>query len=136
MELLEVLLDTDIMIDVMREYAPAVEWIQALRERNAKLSLTGLTVMELVQGCENKEQVGNLREEVKPFHILWPSYLACSQALEAYMQYRLSHGLSILYALIGQMAQDLGIPLHTFNKRHFETIFKLQTVQPYKREYQ
>ena len=135
MELLEVLLDTDVMIDIFREYTPAVDWLDSLITRNAKVSLPGFAVMELIQGCENKEQIKEVREDVEGFRILWPAESTCSKALEAYARYSLSHGLDILDALIGQMAEDLVMPLHTFNTRHFKGVFKIETIQPYKRDY-
>ena len=135
MQLPEVLLDSDVMIDILREYVPAVEWLKALRDQKAKICLPGFAVMELIQGCENKEQIKQLREDVQDFRILWPTESTCSKALEAYARHSLSHGLDILDALIGQMAEDLLMPLHTFNTKHFRGAFKVDPVQPYKRDY-
>jgi len=90
--------------------------------------------MELVQGCENKNQITEVRQAVYDFRILWPTESGCGRALEAYAEHSLSHGLDILDALIGQMAEDLMMPLHTFNTKHFKGVFKTDTVQPYKRD--
>lgn len=135
MPLLEVLLDTDVMIDILRAYDPALEWLKTLKEQHAKVCLPGFTVMELIQGCENKQQIREVRQAVQDFRILWPTESSCNKALEAYSDHSLSHGLDILDAVIGQMAEDLMMPLHTFNTRHFEGIFKADMVQPYKREH-
>jgi predicted nucleic acid-binding protein len=99
-QLLEVLLDSDVMIDILRDYSPAVEWLKALRDQKAKICLPGFAVMELIQGCENKEQIKEVREDVQDFRVLWPTESTCSKALEAYARYSLSHGLDILDALI------------------------------------
>jgi predicted nucleic acid-binding protein len=104
--LLEVLLDTDVMIDILRGYEPALEWLKALKEQQAKVCLPGFTVMELIQGCENKEQIREVRQAVQDFRILWPTGSSCSKALEACSDNSLSHGLDILDAMIGQMAED------------------------------
>ena len=135
MPLLEVFLDTDVMIDILRGYEPAVEWLKELKDQHAKVCLPGFTVMELIQGCENKEQIKEVREAVQDFRILWPTESCCSKALEAYTDHSLSHGLDILDALIGQMAEDLMMPLHTFNTRHFKGVFKADMVQPYKHKH-
>ena len=45
-----ILLDTDILIDVQRGVAPAVEWFRQLDELPA---VPGFVVMELIQGANN-----------------------------------------------------------------------------------
>ena len=50
-----ILLDTDVMIDLLREYPPAVEWFNALAEDEV-IILPGYVVMELLQGCRNKRE--------------------------------------------------------------------------------
>ncbi|MFM7885513.1 MAG: PIN domain-containing protein [Pseudanabaena sp.] len=57
----------------------------------------------------------------------------CNQALEVFAEYNLSQGLGLIDALIGQTAISLGVPLHTFNVKHYAVIPNLITVQPYKR---
>jgi len=64
-----ILLDTDVMIDLLRQYPPAVAWLDSLGDEE----------------------------------IVLPGYLAVS----------------------------LGLPLHTFNQRHYAAILNLRTVQPY-----
>jgi len=44
-----ILLDTDVMIDVLRGYDPAVTWLQRLQYQ--EIGLPGLVAMELLQGC-------------------------------------------------------------------------------------
>ena len=48
-----ILLDTDVMVDILRGYEPSKEWLESARE----VGVPGLVVMELLQGCQNiKEQ--------------------------------------------------------------------------------
>ncbi len=49
-----VLLDTDIMIDFLRGYPPALIFFDALGEN--EILLPGFVVMELIQGCKNKTE--------------------------------------------------------------------------------
>jgi predicted nucleic acid-binding protein len=49
-----ILLDTDVAIDILRNHAPAVAWLQGLG--SAPLGFPGLVVMELLQGCHNKAE--------------------------------------------------------------------------------
>jgi predicted nucleic acid-binding protein len=46
---------------------------------------------------------------------------------------RLDRRIGILGVLIGETAVGLGLPLHTFNVRHFQAIPGLRVVEPYLR---
>jgi tRNA(fMet)-specific endonuclease VapC len=124
-----ILLDTDIAVDLLRAYGPAVAWLSS--QANEEIFLPGYVVMELIQGCFNKRELTKVRDFVKPFPLLWPSPDVSDDALEIYSQGRLSHNLGLLDALIGQLAVSLDAPLHTFNQKHFVAIRDLKTIQPY-----
>ena len=126
-----VLLDTDIMIDLLREYPPAVSWLGSLEEED--VILPGFVVMELIQGCPNKAEQTQLESALEPYGVIWPLPEICQEASTTFSTYHLSHGLGILDALIGQIAVALGLPLHTFNQKHYQIIPELQTLQPYRK---
>ncbi|MDQ2995677.1 MAG: type II toxin-antitoxin system VapC family toxin [Chloroflexota bacterium] len=125
------LLDTDIMIDVLRRYPPALAWLTSLG--TTPLVLPGYVVMELIQGCRNKAEQDQLEQVLNAYQIVWPSATACDAALASFSQHRLSHSLGIIDALIGHTAIALGTPLYTFNQKHYNPITGLTTVQPYTR---
>jgi predicted nucleic acid-binding protein len=108
------LLDTDIMIDVLRRYPPALAWLASLG--STQLALPGYVVMELIQGCRNKAEQDQLERALTAYQIVWPSAAACDAALVSFSQHHLSHSLGIIDALIAHMAIELGAPLHTFNR--------------------
>jgi len=64
-----ILLDSDVVIDLLRRYSPAVQWFDALEE-DEELALPGYVVMELIQGCRNRAEQEHL------LHVLAPS--ACA----------------------------------------------------------
>jgi predicted nucleic acid-binding protein len=125
------LLDTDVMIDLLREHAPAIEWVKASREQ---IILPGYVVMELIQGCRNKAEQEQLEKALAAFAIAWPSPQACDEALSIFAEYYLRHGIGIFDALIGQLAISLNTPLYTFNQKHYAPIPNLKTAQPYSKE--
>ncbi len=49
-----ILVDTDIMIDIFRDYSHAIAWLDSLG--NEEILLPGFVVMELIQGCRNKTE--------------------------------------------------------------------------------
>jgi predicted nucleic acid-binding protein len=123
------LLDTDVMIDILRQYPPAVAWLDSLGEE--EIALPGFVVMELIQGCRNKVEQEKVERELKTYTIVWPSPTMCSEALSVFANYYLSYGLGILDTLIGQMAVTLSLSFHTFNQKHYAAVPNLETVQPY-----
>lgn len=50
-----ILLDSDVMIDLLRQYPPAMRWLNSLDEEE-EMVLPGYVVMELIQGCRNKRE--------------------------------------------------------------------------------
>jgi predicted nucleic acid-binding protein len=125
-----ILLDTDVLIDLLRQYSPAVEWFDTLPD-DEELRVSGYVVMELIQGCRNKGELDRVRRELAPCAVVWLSPTDCEQALEVFAAHRLSHNAGLLDVLVGQTAVALGAPLHTFNQRHYSFIPNMQTVQPY-----
>jgi predicted nucleic acid-binding protein len=125
-----ILLDSDVLIDLLRKHPPATAWFDALQE-DEELAVSGYVVMELIQGCRNKAEQDRVQRELAPYGVVWPSQTDCDGALNLFATYRLSHNAGLLDVLIGQTAVALGAPLHTFNHRHYDFIPGMQTVQPY-----
>jgi tRNA(fMet)-specific endonuclease VapC len=48
-----VLLDTDVMIDILRGYRPALAWLRSLDDDI--IALPGFVLLELIQGCKTKK---------------------------------------------------------------------------------
>jgi len=123
------LLDSDIMIDVLRGHAPALNWLASVSATS--IGLPGLVAMELVAGCRNMAEQQTLQLRLAGFSIHWPSPADCYRAYVDFGNFRLSHNLGILDALIGHTAIGLGEPLATFNIKHFRVVSGLATLQPY-----
>ena len=124
------LLDTDVMVDLLRQYPPAVEWVRANRE---DMVLPGYVAMELIQGCKSRSEQDRLENTLSAYAIAWPTSEACDEALALFARYFLSHNVSIFDALIGQLAVSLNTTLCTFNQKHYSAIPNLRTVQPYQK---
>ena len=127
-----ILLDSDVMIDLLRQYSPAVKWFDTLEDEE-EIILPGYVVMELIQGCRNKTEQERLQRELAAYGVIWPSPEDCDRALQVFTRYRLSHNAGLLDMLIGQTAVALDIPLCTFNQKHYQFVPGLQTIQPYER---
>ena len=100
-----ILLDTDILIDSLRNYQPALDWFR--ENENEQFILPGYVYMELIKGCRSKKEIESITKKFGSFDRVWLSKEHCELAL------------------------SLNLPLHTFNIKHYSGISKLKTIQPY-----
>lgn len=126
-----ILVDTDVMVDIMRRHAPAVAWLDLLDAE--MIGIPGLVAIELLQGCRHREEQQQLEGYLRPYQRYWPSQADCDRAFEDFGMYHLSHNLGILDALIAETAVGLGTELATFNTKHYDVLGALRTIQPYSR---
>lgn len=124
------LLDSDVLIDILRGHPPAVEWFAGLDELP---SVPGFVVMELIQDADNKARVDKALKLVKPLPVVWPEPAHCGRALADFQSFHLSHKLGLLDALIASCALGHSATLLTFNAKHYRIIEGLQLKQPYER---
>ena len=123
------LLDSDVMIDILRGYPPAMRWLANLE--TTPVGLPGLVAMELLQGCRNQDEQQEVERQLRRFTLYWPNEIDCDGALLDLVTYRLSHNLGILDALIGHTTLGKDDELAIFNVKHYSVITGLRTLQPY-----
>ena len=124
------ILDTDVLVDLLRGHPPAIAWFGSLI---APVAVCGFAALELAQGCVNKRELKRIRKVLAPFPLVWPNAADMLRAYDDYAGLPLSHGIGLLDALIATTAVGQGLPLPTFNVRHYVAIPGLTTVQPYMR---
>ena len=124
------LLDSDVLIDILRGHPPAVEWFAGLKDLPM---VPGFVVMELIQDADNKARVEKAMKLVKPLSIVWPEPAHCDHALADFQSFHLSHNLGLLDALIAACALGHSATLLTFNTKHYRVVKGLQLKQPYRR---
>lgn len=125
------LIDTDVMVDVIRRNPAASEWMNT--ERIEQCLLPGLTALELLRGCATKLDARRLERFTNRFRIVWPTVKDSERARHAYADANLAHGIGIIDMLIAETAVGLGVPLMTFNDKHFRVIPNLVAIKPYER---
>jgi predicted nucleic acid-binding protein len=127
-----ILVDTDVMVDVMRRFGPAATWLESLESET--IGLPGLVAMELLQGCRDRAEQQRVENVLRAYTLYWPDRADCARAFDDFATYHLSHNLGILDALIAETAVGLGVELATFNEKHYQAVSILRTVQPYPRQ--
>ncbi len=124
-----IIVDTDILIDAGRNAEDALECLEQL-ENNSPLAISSITQMELIVGCENKNELRYLALFLENFHILHVNEQISDTATELLRTYRLSHGLLIPDALIAATSLTRQLPFVSKNQRDFRFIEKLDLL-PY-----
>lgn len=110
------LLDTSIVIDIMRNYPPAANWFA--QQQNPS-GISRVVLLELLEGVENRrEQIQTLKFlRLLPLVELTPDDM--SWATDAVIQFALSHGVDAFDCLIASTAYRLQVTLYTKNLKHF-----------------
>ncbi|HQV94726.1 MAG TPA: PIN domain-containing protein [Anaerolineales bacterium] len=126
-----ILLDTDVMVDVLRGYGPAIDWLGELRDQ--EIGVPGLVAMELIQGCQNAREQKQLETKLADYQLYWPDADDCERALRNFSNHYLSDNIGLLDALIAETAIGIRADVATFNVKHYRVIKGLRSIQPYKR---
>lgn len=120
----QILVDTDILIDVANDDAIAVERL-ANESQSSTLAVSTITVMELTVGCRNKSELQALTRFLAQFQVLTLTSQSSEIATQLLQEYFLSHGLLIADALIAATAISNQISLLSKNQSDFRFIQQL-----------
>ena len=123
------LIDTDILIDTARGIEHAITCLQTLEE-HSELTISSITQMEMIVGCQNRSELRALLKFLERFLIISVSQDISLTAVHLLKTYRLSHELKIADALIASTAIANNIPLISKNQRDYRFI-KTLTLLPY-----
>ncbi len=124
------LVDTDVLIDIQRGHAPALNWFSALTELPA---VPGFVVMELIQDARNANEVRRAQQLVAPLSVIWPTESDCDRALSDFSTFHRSHGLGLIDSLIAACGVGRSATLYTFNIKHYSVVPRLTLARPYAR---
>ncbi len=126
-----ILVDSDVMIDILRQYKPALDWLKMLDSE--EIGIPGLVAMELIQGCRNSVELQKVEKILHSYRLYWSEKTDCERALNDYATYHLSNNIGMIDALIAELAVGLNVQLATFNTKHYRVIKNLKIIQPYQR---
>jgi hypothetical protein len=117
-----VLFDTDVLIWALRGNARAARVI----ENDAERAVSTVTVLELLQGVRDKQEMALLRRFVSAFDSIPLTPEAGFRAILCMEQHALRVDLSAVDALIAGTALECQLPLCTGNAKHFRAIDGLE----------
>lgn len=123
------IVDSDILIDVARGEADAINCLLRLEETST-LAISAVTQMELIVGCRNKTELKDLETFLNRYQILKIIDQISDRAVDLLEQYFLSHSLLIADGLIAATALVHNEAFITKNQRDFRFIAGLNLL-PY-----
>lgn len=117
----QILVDTNILIDISRNFEPTIELLKRYEAR-ATLVVSAMTQMELIIGCQNKEALRAVDLFLRGFPIVTINESISDRAISLLETYFLSHGLLPGDGLIAATAIEHSWPLLTRNQKDFRFI--------------
>jgi len=126
-----ILLDTDVLIDCLRGLPAADAWLRESADQ--VFAIPGIVAMELIVGCRDKADLGRTQAFIRHFDVIWPEAPEIRRAFDLLVAYRLQFGVGIPDCIIAAMALERGMPLYTFNLKHYRMFPGLEVREPYAR---
>lgn len=123
------LIDTNILVDLLRGQEGARRWIDHLPDDGRYISV--VTAAELLAGARSAREQDIIEEELLFYRILWLQEPTSRLALDWYKRFHLRHGVGFLDCLIGATALYYDLTLATLNERHFTPFPDLRVERPY-----
>lgn len=121
------LLDTSVVVDLLRAYSVAESWLKLQGE----LGLARAVWFEILEGVENRAKERLALQVLRRFSTVDMTPADQSLAVNLLVQYRLSHGVDGYDCSIAAVCLRLQLPLYTHNLKHFTPMLGEQAVKPY-----
>lgn len=123
------LIETTILVDVLRGKPEAISWVNGLPSQGRWVSV--ITYFELLDGCRNRREQRAVAREMRNYRLLLLTEDISRIALSWFERFHLSHGVGFLDSLIGATAFHQDLAIATLNTKHFEPLTNLRVERPY-----
>ena len=121
------LLDTSIIVDVLRGYLPAIEWFS----KQERIGISPVVVFELIEGTQNKLALNRALKQIEDIEVVEVTASDLMWVRQQLIQYHLSHNVDTFDCLIAASAHRLQMPLYTRNLKHFSQLLGNLAIRPY-----
>jgi len=122
------LIDTDVLIDYLRDRAEAVSYLESLTE---SLLISVITVAELYAGVREGAERTKLDEFVQAFEVVPVDREVAIEGGLYRRDYMKSHNVGLADALIAATAESRQAALVTLNSKHFPMLANV--IVPYQK---
>ncbi len=121
------LIDTSILVDLLRHYSPAITWFST----QVDLGVSQIVWLELLQGAGNKLAQQRAQQLLQQLDQLPTNEIDMNWAIQHLIRYKLSHNVGGIDCLIAAASHRLQIPLYTMNLKHFTPLLGSLAQKPY-----
>lgn len=125
--MVEALLDTSVVVDILRQYPPAKQWL--LKQEN--LGVASIVWIEILQGSPDKNAQHRALKALRTFERINLNPKDIEWAIEQVTSFSLSHRIGGMDCLIASVNARLQIPLYTTNMKHFTPLLDTLAQRPY-----
>ncbi len=126
--MVKALLDTNILVDFLRRYALAEDWL----EGKSDLGVTRAVWLEVLQGVQNGAEQRRAIRLLKDFELVELTTSDFEWATKQLIKFGLSHSIEAFDCLIAAPAHRLQLPLYTRNLKHFTPLLGKLAEKPYR----
>jgi predicted nucleic acid-binding protein len=121
-----VVFDTDVLVWFFRGSDRAFHFLS--RVAHAHRTVSSLTLMELIQGCQSRSEMRHAKGFVLDNipHLVHPDDAISHRALDLLERHAAAHGLRVVDALIAATVLEIGAVLATGNVRHYRSVAGLE----------
>ena len=127
--MIDAILDTSVVIDLLRGFEPAARWFSALGRQTP--AITPVVWMETVQGATDSTKRAQAIRFLRQFHMEHPTPDDNRWAMRQLARFHLSHGVHLEDVMIASIAARLRVVLYTLNLKHYEPLPEMATGLPY-----
>ncbi len=121
------LLDTSIVIDLLRGYAPANAWLAGQSQRG----VTRIVWLEVIEGAQTRHKQEEALRLLKRFDLEELTSSDLSWATEQLIRLRPSYEIDSFDCVIAATSYRLQLPLYTMNLKHFTPLLGNLAQAPY-----
>lgn len=127
--MVDALLDTNVLVDIMRGREASGVWMRA--NESLRLGVSPIVWMELVAGAPNKVSQAQCISLLNRFEMVYLTWADMDWAMARLAEYQLSHNAGMADCLIAAPSHRLSIPLYTGNLKHFTPLLGALVEKPY-----
>lgn len=121
------MLDTSIVVDLLREYQPADQWLKT----QGQLGVTRAVWIEVLEGAPNRQKQEKAVKLLKGFELVELTVDDMIWATHALIKHSLKDGVDGYDCMIASVSFRLQLSLYTHNMKHFIPLLGSLAVKPY-----
>lgn len=126
---MRIVFDTTILVDVSRNYKPAVELIEKVAKKEIEGFISGITEGEILSGKECKRE--DILKKTLDTLYLFTKIEIDDKILQKAAEFRRNYDIALLDTIIAATAFYQKCKLWTKNKKDFEKIKEIEIEEPY-----